>query len=152
MEKIYPKYLSKFNSFGHYQAVFFLFKKSTFENAGINEELHRRTQRPRLFTHRKHDCPVSVTNNILWSKHIEKQWLRHYAVHSLAIRTTVRFQLLPISILVVYILSVGHLQLAIITKQIVTVATVFTQTQSGRVRILIRSLICYELESGSVYI
>lgn len=131
---------------------FLLLKKSTIENAGINEELHRRTQRPRLFINRKHDCPVSVTNNILWSKHIEKQWLRHYAVHSLAIRTTVRFQLLSISILVVYILSVGHLQLAIITKQIVTVATVFTQTQSGRVRILIRSLICYELESGSVYI
>lgn len=67
---------------------FFIKKKnsqSTIENAGIKKErASAKMQRPRLFIHRKHDRLVSVINNILWSKHIEKQWLRHYAVHSLA--------------------------------------------------------------------
>lgn len=77
-----------FNSFGHYHAFFWFKKKnsqSTIENAGIKKErASAKMQRPRLFIHRKHDRLVSVINNILWSKHIEKQWLRHYAVHSLA--------------------------------------------------------------------
>lgn len=67
---------------------FFIKKKnsqSTIENAGIKKgRASAKMQRPRLFIHRKHDRLVSVINNILWSKHIEKQWLRHYAVHSLA--------------------------------------------------------------------